>query len=94
MICSAPASCWLASVSTLAKVMSGLSSDADSNTGAKLRHGPHHAAQKSTRTMPSPFTVVSKVSSVSSVVAMWGTTVATSAPFPAPGGRTVAPCCR
>lgn len=62
--------------------MSGLSSAADSKTGAKLRQGPHQEAQKSTRTMPSPVTVVSKLSLVSSIVLMVEPTVATLRVFP------------
>src|SRR5690625_1502753 len=65
--------CWAitcsASVSTLAKVISGLSSAAFSNTGANILQGPHQSAQKSTKTMPSLVTVSSKVSNVISVVA-------------------------
>ena len=44
----APSCCW-SSVSTLANTRSGFFSDACSNTGPKARHGPHQAAQKSTR---------------------------------------------
>ena len=53
MIRAAPASAGCASVSTFAKVMSGCCSLAASNTGANMRHGPHHAAHQSTRVMPS-----------------------------------------
>jgi hypothetical protein len=41
-----------ASVSTFAKVISGYYSEAAWKIGAKDRQGPHHAAQKSTTTMP------------------------------------------
>ncbi len=67
---AAAASCCSASVSTLPKTMSGCVSEAASNTGAKARHGPHHAAQKSTRTMPSEVTVSWKEAAVSAVEAM------------------------
>ena len=65
-----PASSCSASVSTLPNVMSGLASDAASKTGPNCLHGPHHSAQKSTRTMPSPVTVSSKDWAVSSRVLM------------------------
>src|SRR2546429_1663444 len=58
-----------ASVSTLANTMSGCASDACSNTGANLLHGPHQPAQKSTSTISCPLTVSQKVSPVSSFVA-------------------------
>jgi hypothetical protein len=47
----------------------GFASAAASKIGANWRHGPHHDAQKSTNVMPSPFTVVSKLSMVSVLVA-------------------------
>src|SRR6266576_5963372 len=58
-----------ASVSTLGNTMSGCASDACSNTGANLLHGPHQPAQKSTSTISCPLTVSQKVSPVSSCVA-------------------------
>jgi hypothetical protein len=57
-----------ASVSTLANVASACFSLAFSKTGANWRHGGHHVAQKSMRTMPSP-TVASWVSRVIVTVA-------------------------
>ena len=63
---SEPASSCSASVSTLANVDVGLSSLDASKTGANERHGPHHDAQKSTRTMPSSLTVDSNWSVVRS----------------------------
>ena len=66
---AAPASACSASVSTLANTTSGLASDAFSNVGANWRHGPHHSAQKSTRTMSLSATVFSNASAVSWVVA-------------------------
>src|SRR4051812_18633124 len=59
-----------ASVSTFANTMPAWVCEAASNTGAKLRQGPHHDAQKSTSTMPGPDTVSSKRSIPSSTVAM------------------------
>src|ERR1019366_8511861 len=59
-----------ASVSTLPNTTSGCSSAAAPNTGAKARQGPHQAAQKSTRTMPSWFTVSAKVFALSAIVDM------------------------
>src|SRR5579864_1555519 len=59
-----------ASVSTLPNTASAYRSDAFSKTGANIRHGPHQAAQKSTRTRPPPLTVESKLSAVSSTVAI------------------------
>lgn len=50
-----------ASVSTLAKVISGYFSEAFSKIGPNIRHGPHQAAQKSTRTIPSFKISASKV---------------------------------
>ncbi len=46
-----------ASVSTLPNTAPGCRPDAFSNTGPNIRHGPHQAAQKSTRTRPPPVTV-------------------------------------
>src|SRR5699024_1290041 len=43
--------------------------DIFSKIGPNILHGPHHSAQKSTKTMSLPLTVSSKVSSVISVVA-------------------------
>src|SRR5699024_5104442 len=63
-------SSWLASVSTLPKVTSGCSSEVASKIGPKRLHGPHHSAQKSSRTMPSLPTVSWKFSPVISFVAM------------------------
>lgn len=57
---AASASTVWSSVSTLPKTMSGLASDAFSKMGAKLRHGPHHVAQKSTNTMELLSTVLWK----------------------------------
>lgn len=46
-----PADCGAASVSSLARIMRGDSWPAAlANSGAIMRHGPHHEAQKSTRT--------------------------------------------
>ena len=59
-----------ASVSTLPNTASGCRSEAFSKTGPNIRHGPHHAAQKSTRTRPPPVTVELKFSAVSSTVAI------------------------
>src|SRR5690606_7977650 len=59
-----------ASVSTLAHVMSGCRLDAASKIGAKARHGPHHAAQKSMKTIPSFWIVVGQSSVVIAVVDM------------------------
>src|SRR5215469_6830925 len=66
-----PASAGSASVSTLPKTTSGYRSDTRSKTGPNMRHGPHHAAQKSMRTRPPPSTTDSKFSAVSSCVAMF-----------------------
>ncbi len=50
-ICQREASCWLASVSSLAKrTLGSRSRAACSKVGAKLRHGPHQEAQQSTTT--------------------------------------------
>src|SRR6266702_1014501 len=65
-----PASACCASVSTLPNTASGYCSDIRSKTGPNMRHGPHHAAQKSTRARPVPPIVDSKFSAVSSTVAM------------------------
>jgi 2-polyprenyl-6-methoxyphenol hydroxylase-like FAD-dependent oxidoreductase len=54
-----------APVSTLPNTAPACRSDAFSKTGPNIRHGPHHAAQKSTSTRPSPLTVASKFSAVS-----------------------------
>ena len=70
MIDARAASSGSASVSTLANVMSACASEAASNTGPKVRHGPHHAAQKSTSTMPSSSMSSSKVLVVAVTVAM------------------------
>src|SRR5215469_17312170 len=59
-----------ASVSTLPNTASGLRSDARSNTGPNILHGPHHDAQKSTSTSPPSSTTDSKFALVSSTVAM------------------------
>src|SRR5699024_2553937 len=69
-VCKAPASSWLFSVSSFAKVISSCSSEALSKTGAKRLHGPHHSAQASTIVMPSPMVVSSKFSLVTSTVAI------------------------
>src|SRR3990172_10096201 len=61
-----------ASVSTLPKTRSGCASDAASKVGPNIRHGPHHAAQKSTSTVSLPVIVDSKLSLVSSTVATRG----------------------
>ena len=50
--------------------MSGYFSDARSNTGANVRHGPHQDAQKSTSTIPSLVAISPKFSAVSATVAM------------------------
>src|ERR1035437_160125 len=60
-----------ASVSTLPKMMSGWLTLALSKTGAKARHGPHQAAQKSTSTMSLLRTVCSKDAAVSAWVVIW-----------------------
>src|SRR5690606_5776594 len=70
VIAARAASSRSASVSTLPKVMSGCLAAAASNTGANMRHGAHHAAQKSTRTIPGADTVLSKFSSVRVLVLM------------------------
>ena len=62
-------SCW-ASVSILPKTRSGWSSDACSKIGPNVRHGPHHDAQKSTRTVSFVDTTSAKFSLVSSTVAI------------------------
>src|SRR6516165_4328939 len=67
---NAAATSGCASVSTLPNTASGYFSDAFSKTGPNIRHGPHQAAQKSTRTRPSPLTVELKFSAVSSTVAI------------------------
>src|SRR5580700_12170412 len=59
-----------ASVSTLANTASGYRSEARSKIGPNILHGPHQAAQKSTRTMSALPTTDSNVSPVSSTVAM------------------------
>jgi hypothetical protein len=64
------ASSGCASVSTLPNTASGCRSDARWNTGATMRHGPHHAARKSTSTSPPPSTTGSKFPAVSSIIAM------------------------
>src|SRR4051812_6251739 len=66
--CAASSCC--SSVLTLANTMSACLSEADSNTGAKPLHGPHHGAQKSTKTMSLPVTTSSKLSLVRSIVAI------------------------
>ena len=50
--------------------MSGWRLDAASKIGAKARHGPHQAAQKSTKTMPSFWIVAGKDWAVMAVVDM------------------------
>ena len=67
---AAPASSCCASVSTLPNVTSVWVSEAFSNTGANARHGPHHSAQKSSRTMPGFSIVCLKLSVVMVTVAM------------------------
>src|SRR5689334_12147482 len=69
MLNVAASSC-CASESTLPKTMPPCFSDAASNTGAKPLQGPHHDAQKSTRTMSFLVTTSSKLSFVSSTVAI------------------------
>ena len=69
MLNAAPSAC-CASVSTLPNTMSGLSTEACSNTGPNCRQGPHHSAQKSRRTMSFSVTVLSSVSVVISTVAI------------------------
>ena len=64
VIFAAPASACSASVSTLPKTMSGCFSDDAPKIGANWRHGPHHAAQKSTRTISLSTIVCSKVAAV------------------------------
>src|SRR5665647_887712 len=59
-----------ASVSTLPKTMSGWVELLCSKTGANERHGPHQAAQKSTRTMSLSSSVCPKDSAVSAWVVM------------------------
>jgi hypothetical protein len=62
--------CWLASVSSLARSMSGSRlRTSSSSTGVSCRQGPHHSAQKSTTTGTScerAITSCSKVASVTS----------------------------
>ncbi len=70
MIRAAAASSCSASVSTFPNTTSEWTREADSNTGAKLRHGPHQAAQKSTRTMSLSRTVDSKSVAVRVTLAM------------------------
>ena len=67
---NAPASSCCSSEFTLANTTSGCASEAFSNTGAKPRQGPHQGAQKSTMTIGLPLTVCSKLSLVSSTVAI------------------------
>src|SRR4051794_23499777 len=51
--------------------LSPSSLEISSSAGAIMRHGPHHSAQKSTRTAPSaPSTSVSKLWSVTVLVAI------------------------
>src|SRR3954468_21145471 len=53
--------------------LSPSSFEISSSAGAIIRHGPHHSAQKSTRTGPSaPSTSVAKLWSVTVLVAMAG----------------------
>ena len=66
----AAASSGSASVSTLPNTASECRSAAFSKIGPNIRHGPHHAAQKSTRTRPPSVTVEWKLSAVSSTVAI------------------------
>src|ERR1035438_6598737 len=70
MIANDPASSRSASVSTLANTISGYSTDAASKTGANVRHGPHHDAQKSTSTMSFDDKTSSKFFAVRLTVAM------------------------
>src|SRR5215471_1503000 len=66
---NAPASSCSSSALILPKTMSACLSEADSNTGLKLRQGPHHGAQKSRMTRSFP-AILSKLSLVTSTVAM------------------------
>ena len=75
-----------ASVSTLAKTMSGWAVDAFSKMGANMPHGPHQAAQKSTSTIPSPVTALSNVSVVSLCIAMRAWPAAPLSPNSTPHG--------
>src|SRR5690625_7215034 len=50
-----------ACVSTVPKTMSGCLAAAARYTGANMRHGPHHSAQKSTNTMLLSVTASAKV---------------------------------
>ena len=69
-ICSCVDSAWLASTSTLASTQAPPASPASrSRTGDSCLHGPHHSAQKSTRTgtvMERWSTCTSKSASVTS----------------------------
>ena len=67
---NASASADWVSVSTLPNTASAWRSEARSNTGPNIRHGPHHAAQKSTSTSPPPPVTASKFAWVSSTVAI------------------------
>ena len=64
------ASSGCASVSTFPNTMSVWRVEASSNTGAKLRHGPHHSAHQSIRTMSLLLMVSLKLSLVISEVGM------------------------
>ena len=64
------ASCCSASVSTLEKTTSGCFSETAEYVGPNCLHGPHHSAQKSTRTMSLSSTVDANCSPVMSTVAM------------------------
>src|SRR6266545_4161215 len=85
---AAAASARSASVSTLPKTTSGCPSEACSKTGAKWRHGPHQAAQKSTNTTSLSVTVRSKLPAPNVMVAMCILLHSTgSLASPAPGTR-------
>ena len=72
---NAAASCWLASVSSLASATSPSCSFASaSSTGVSWRHGPHHSAQKSTTTGISCERSMTSCSKVASVVSKITTT--------------------
>ena len=60
--------CWLASVSSLARSMSGSRlRTSSSSTGVSWRQGPHHSAQKSTTTGTSLERSITSCSNVASV---------------------------
>ena len=64
LMCAAWASALSASVSTFPNTTPSCLVDAASKVGANARQGPHHAAQKSTRTTGLSVTVVSNVAAV------------------------------